>query len=110
MNVQHIETEASDHSALMLSPDAEPIRKKKRFYFDKRWIEHEGVENIISKAWSYDCNGFEQSQVSFKIKHCCRSLVAWLSGVMVMQERELLALRERLQPLGITLVILTGVN
>ena len=98
MNVQHIETEASDHSALMLSPDAEPIRKKKRFYFDKRWIEHEGVENIISKAWSYDCNGFEQSQVSFKSIH---SRDLW---------RELLTLRGILQPLGTTLVILTGVN
>ncbi|KAH0640996.1 hypothetical protein KY285_037582 [Solanum tuberosum] len=80
VNVQHIEIEASDHSALMLSSDAEPIRKKKWFYFDKRWIEREEVQNIISKAWSYDCNGFEQSRVSFKIKHCRRSLVAWLRG------------------------------
>ncbi|KAH0718402.1 hypothetical protein KY285_014433 [Solanum tuberosum] len=42
-NVQHIETEASDHSSLMLSFDMDPIRKKKRFYFDRRWIEREGV-------------------------------------------------------------------
>ena len=74
MNVQHIETEASDHSSLMLSSDVEPIRKIKQFYFDRRWIESEGVQNIISKAWSYDCNGFEKSQVSFKIIHICRTL------------------------------------
>ncbi|KAH0635703.1 hypothetical protein KY289_035618 [Solanum tuberosum] len=66
VNVQHIETEVSNHSALMLSSDAEPIRKKKRFYFDKRWIEREGVQNIISKAWSYDCNALSNLELALK--------------------------------------------
>ena len=47
--MQHIETESSDHSSLMLSSDAEPIRKKKRFYFDRRWIESEGVQILFQK-------------------------------------------------------------
>ena len=49
MNVQHIETEASDHSSLMLSSDVEPIRKIKQFYFDRRWIESEGVQILFQK-------------------------------------------------------------
>ncbi|WMV59000.1 hypothetical protein MTR67_052385 [Solanum verrucosum] len=98
-NVQHIETEASDHFALMLSSDAEQLRKKKWFYIDKRWIECEGVQNIISKAWSYDCNGFEQSRVSFKLKHSRRSLVAWLRGANGNARKRIISIKGKITAL-----------
>ncbi|XP_075092491.1 uncharacterized protein LOC107771940 [Nicotiana tabacum] len=56
------------------------IQKKRRFYFDKRWVDREKVQNIVSEAWSNDYIGFEQSRVNFKIKKYGRSLVAWVRG------------------------------
>ncbi|KAL3352287.1 hypothetical protein AABB24_020369 [Solanum stoloniferum] len=83
----------------MLSSDAEQLRKKKWFYIDKRWIECEGVQNIISKAWSYDCNGFEQSRVSFKLKHSRRSLVAWLRGANGNARKRIISIKGKITAL-----------
>ncbi|XP_070018125.1 uncharacterized protein [Nicotiana sylvestris] len=79
-NLNHLDTEASNHSLLILSSYAEQIKKKRRFYFDKRWVDREKVQNIVSEAWSNDYIGFEQSRVNFKIKKYGRSLVAWVRG------------------------------
>ena len=40
----HIETLASDHSLLLLDTNPGIERKKKRFYFDKRWLQKEGIQ------------------------------------------------------------------
>ncbi|XP_075092452.1 uncharacterized protein LOC142172682 [Nicotiana tabacum] len=50
-NVTHLDTEASDHSLLTFSSHAEQIKNKRRFYFDKRWIDCEEVQNIVPEAW-----------------------------------------------------------
>lgn len=47
----HIHNEASDHRMLLL--DTEPVgrRWKKRFYFDKRWLQYKEVHNVVGNAW-----------------------------------------------------------
>ncbi|KAH0633124.1 hypothetical protein KY284_035910 [Solanum tuberosum] len=74
----HLNTEASDHSALLLNTDPKPIRKKRRFYFDKRWSEKDAVNNLVTRSWQEQVDGFEQSKVSFKLKKCRASLMSWL--------------------------------
>ncbi|XP_071920686.1 uncharacterized protein [Coffea arabica] len=39
----HNESHASDHNMLLLETLPVDMRKKKRFYFDKRWVQHEGA-------------------------------------------------------------------
>jgi len=74
----HLNTEASDHSALLLNTDPKPIRKKRRFYFDKRWSEKDAVNNLVTRSWQEHVDGFEQPKVSFKLKKCRSSLISWL--------------------------------
>ncbi|KAL3344190.1 hypothetical protein AABB24_023561 [Solanum stoloniferum] len=64
----HLNTEASDHSALLLNTDPKLIRKKRCFYFDKRWSEKDVVNNLVIRSWQEQVNDFEQSKVSFKLK------------------------------------------
>ncbi|XP_071920734.1 uncharacterized protein [Coffea arabica] len=47
----HIQNEASDHCMLWL--DTEPRGKgwKKRFYFDKNWLNFGEVGDIVANAW-----------------------------------------------------------
>ena len=47
----HIEKEASDHSMIML--DIKPRTRKVggRFYFDKRWVQNQQIQELISRAW-----------------------------------------------------------
>ncbi|XP_070015425.1 uncharacterized protein LOC142174418 [Nicotiana tabacum] len=49
-NVIHVETEASDHVALIISTETSLVRKKKRFYFDKRWCDKEEITGMIQRA------------------------------------------------------------
>ncbi|KAK4712873.1 hypothetical protein R3W88_018780 [Solanum pinnatisectum] len=69
-NVVHVDTEASDHAALIISTESSPGIKKKRFYFDKRWCENKKITSIILRAWNQDYNGFEQSRFYLKLKNC----------------------------------------
>ncbi|XP_027171734.1 uncharacterized protein LOC113771340 [Coffea eugenioides] len=50
-NCKHIDTFASDHSILMIDTNPETRKRKKRFYFDKRWLKREGIQDVIRNAW-----------------------------------------------------------
>lgn len=54
----------------MLIFDIKPnLRKKKRrFYFDKRWISKPRIEDIMKKAWDRECIGSPMFKVACKIK------------------------------------------
>ena len=53
----HIETEASDHCALIL--DTTPARRirKRRFRFDRRWLLQEDIGAVIKDAWKTSQQG-----------------------------------------------------
>jgi len=93
----------------MLSSDAKLIRKEKRFYFDKRWIESEGVQNIIAKAWLYDCNGLSNLELalksnivrrSFLRKDCNMMKCAYTRVCYVTSCKEIEKLEEKLEGLN----------
>lgn len=48
--VEHVEKHSSDHSMLVLDTNPALERKKKRFYFDKRWLGKSGIEEVIKTA------------------------------------------------------------
>ncbi|XP_071924940.1 uncharacterized protein [Coffea arabica] len=56
---QHIDTLASDHSILLLDTNPGMGRKKKRFYFDKRWLHKEGIQKVVEQAWNKEEHGIE---------------------------------------------------
>ncbi|XP_071926179.1 uncharacterized protein [Coffea arabica] len=48
--VKHIDNFGSDHSMLLIDSIPLKERRKKHFFFDKRWLKKEGVEQVIKKA------------------------------------------------------------
>ncbi|XP_027086667.1 uncharacterized protein [Coffea arabica] len=46
---KHQDTIASDHSMLIFDTKPCPTRKKKRFYFDKSWLQREEINDIIKQ-------------------------------------------------------------
>ncbi|XP_071900968.1 uncharacterized protein [Coffea arabica] len=46
---QHLDTYASDHSMLFLDTEPHKEKRKKRFYFDKRWLQREGCQQVVEK-------------------------------------------------------------
>lgn len=55
--VQNIQKQVSDHCMLIL--EAKPLdqKSKRRFYFDKRFLELPEVEKVIEHAWNSPCVG-----------------------------------------------------
>ena len=66
----------------MLVLDTQKVRKnrKKRFQFDKRWIQQEDVEGVVKKAWSIHCEGTRWFKVKQKIRNCTVELLKWSSS------------------------------
>lgn len=75
--VHHVERQSSDHCMLVVDTDPAQERKKRRFYFDKRWLNKPGIEEVIRKAWGVDCIGSSMFQVAQKIKRCRMDLIQW---------------------------------
>ncbi|XP_071918894.1 uncharacterized protein [Coffea arabica] len=46
----HIESLGSDHSMLILDTMPGEHKKRKKFFFDKRWTQREGIGEVIKKA------------------------------------------------------------
>ena len=42
---------ASDHSILLFDTRMNLGKRKKRFYFDKRWLKREDIGEVIKSAW-----------------------------------------------------------
>lgn len=75
--VTHMETVASDHSILML--DTRPVVKKakKRFAFDRKWLQYEEVNQVVNQAWNTRQQGSKSFKVTKKIKECRMALLTW---------------------------------
>ncbi|KAM0909096.1 hypothetical protein ACQ4PT_015043 [Festuca glaucescens] len=54
-SVEHIATEESDHMALLIKVQAEPIKRfvpsARGFMFEEMWLKHENYEEMVKEAW-----------------------------------------------------------
>nr|XP_027093667.1 uncharacterized protein LOC113714070 [Coffea arabica] len=77
----HIKAYALDHCALMI--DTRPIveRKKKRFFFDKRWLQHEEISEVVKGAWEENVEGSRMYQVQSKVRNCRVALLKWSNSI-----------------------------
>ena len=59
--------------------DVESTLKKwrKRFQFDRRWLQYKDVEEVVRKAWNKQCNGSKLFKDKNKIKYCKMDLLNW---------------------------------
>lgn len=75
--VHHVDKHSSDHSMLVVDTNPTQERKKRRFYFDKRWLNKPGIEEVIQKSGEIECVGSSMFKVAQKIKRCRMDLVQW---------------------------------
>ncbi|XP_071906010.1 uncharacterized protein [Coffea arabica] len=76
----HIESLGSDHSMLILDTMPGARTKRKKFFFDKRWIQREGIKEVVKKTWEEDVRGSRMFRVVNKIKRCRVALLKWRNG------------------------------
>ena len=75
MKCTHVETEASDHCALILDTTSEERKRRKRFMFDRRWPMQGDVGEVVKEAWETDQQGSRLFKVHYKIKQVRVSLL-----------------------------------
>ncbi|XP_071902137.1 uncharacterized protein [Coffea arabica] len=73
----HIDSYASDHSILLFDTKMNLGKRKKRFYFDKRWLKREDIGEVIKSAWEQEIDGSRMFQVVKKLKNCRVALLQW---------------------------------
>ena len=73
----HLHNEASDHCMLLLETEPKSRKWKKRFYFDKNWVQHKEVKGIITTAWGKQQVGSKGFRLQQKIKECRMALLDW---------------------------------
>ncbi|XP_071912962.1 uncharacterized protein [Coffea arabica] len=73
----HIETEASDHCILLLDTKPERRRWKRRFMFDRRWLQHSDIEEVVGGAWERQQGGSRMYMVQSKIRRVRMDLLGW---------------------------------
>ncbi|XP_027127794.2 uncharacterized protein [Coffea arabica] len=93
----HIETLASDHSLLLLGTNPGIERKKKRFYFDKRWLQKEGIQQVVEQAWGRDEQGSKLFKVTRKIRNCKIELLKWRNNAQTNSRSKIDGLKQDLE-------------
>ena len=60
---------------LLLDTELRGKRWKKRFYFDKNWLNFEEVGDIVEKAWRKQQYGSRLCKLQHRIKKCRMELL-----------------------------------
>ncbi|KAK6146589.1 hypothetical protein DH2020_020458 [Rehmannia glutinosa] len=98
--VSHIMRISSDHHMLILDTEPACQKSKKRFYFDKRWVETEGVEEVVKKAWGLPQEGTPLFQIQNRIRACRLGLLTWSKKVVTNSAKIIRDNTEKLEALS----------
>ena len=72
-------------------------RKKKRLYFNKRWLQREGVQQVIEKAWNKEEQGSRVFKITKKIKNCRIELLKWRNTFQANSRSRITDLKKELE-------------
>lgn len=97
--LSHIENEASDHCLLLLDTKPSLRKKKKRFFFDRRWLEYREVDEIVRKGWEVEQNGSYGIRLARKIKRTRWALSDWHKKIKLNSKLEINRIKEEIQVL-----------
>ncbi|XP_071924702.1 uncharacterized protein [Coffea arabica] len=51
---KHVDNYSSDHSMIMVDTEPKQAKRRKKFIFDKKWIQQEGITQVIEEAWKLE--------------------------------------------------------
>ncbi|XP_027096192.1 uncharacterized protein [Coffea arabica] len=92
----HIASYASDHSILLFDTMMNIGRRKKRFYFDKRWLKRDDIGEVVRSAWENEFNGSRMFQVVMKIKNCRVALLKWRNNFQANSQKDIEQIKNQL--------------
>ncbi|XP_071905925.1 uncharacterized protein [Coffea arabica] len=95
--VTHVETEASDHCALVLDLTPVETPRKRRFTFDRRWIMQEGVGEVVQEAWEMDQQGSRLYKVQRKIRQVRMNLLNWSKKLNLNSKKQIKQIKKEIQ-------------
>ncbi|XP_027102957.1 uncharacterized protein [Coffea arabica] len=78
---KHLDSFASDHSMLLFDTKPGPNRRKKRFYFDKRWLQREEINDVVKQGWDQEVEGTRMFKLTTKVKRCRIALLTWKNRI-----------------------------
>lgn len=90
---KHIENEASDYAMLLLDLYPDVRKKKRRFCFDSRWLEHLEVSKVVGEAWERNKTGSRGFILNQKIKETRMSLLKWNKTLNLNKTKDILRLK-----------------
>lgn len=75
--VQHILTQSSDHSMVLLDTEPQHVKGKSRFIYDSRWSKVQNCVHVIQEGWRVEVQGSRMFKFYTKLKHCKEKLLVW---------------------------------
>ncbi|XP_071914055.1 uncharacterized protein [Coffea arabica] len=73
----HIHNEASDHCMLLLHTEPKGRKWKRKFNFDRRWLQYQKVNGVVKRAWVKEQVGSRLFQIKNRIRECRMALLSW---------------------------------
>ncbi|XP_027088449.1 uncharacterized protein [Coffea arabica] len=92
----HIKSHASDHSALLLDTNPMKRNRKKRFFFDERWLQREGITQVIKEAWDKNVEGSRMFHIKTKVRNCRIALLRWSNKSNKNSRKRIESIKEKL--------------
>jgi hypothetical protein len=94
-SVKALDRAPSDHNPLVVNSGDNVCFGKKRFRFEKCWLEKESFSNMVEKAWNTPCNSLKSiDRWQFKIRTFRRMIRGWATNEIAQLNREKVALSE----------------
>ena len=74
---EHVETLGSDHSMLLIDNWPRIEKRRSRFFFDKRWLKREDINQVVVQAWQQTVEGNRMYRITRQIANCRVALLKW---------------------------------
>lgn len=78
---------------LLIDTKPEENKRRKKFIFDKRLVQKEGIEQVIAEVWKVEVEGSKMYKVTRKISNCRVKLLKWKKAFKVIPGKKLTELR-----------------
>jgi hypothetical protein len=84
VRVNALPMEISDHTPLQLDSRSNITFGKKKFRFEKWWLERADFTKVVKKAWSTQCSSLDPVEVwQSKFRTLRRMVGGWANNVVV---------------------------
>jgi hypothetical protein len=83
VRVNTLPKEISDHTPLLIESGSNITFGKKKFRFEKWWLERADFTEVVKKAWNTQCSSLDHIEVwQSKIRTLRRMVRGWADNVV----------------------------